>query len=545
MTHRWMRLLSGIIASSAGSAMLHGQQIAYSIPGSSASELAGTVVVRIHDHDLDGVDDLAIGAPGFDCGVLTNCGAVRIASGKTGSLLGFTTGASALERFGSSITAIDDVTGDGIPDLAVGAPGFGGANPNGAIRIVNGSTFISIGIIQGPSVGARIGERVVRLADQNGDGRSEIATGGRGASPGMISGAGSAYVFDPTNGQILKQFDGASAFEAFGTDISTLDDVTGDGRPELVIGSPGDDPFGNNGAGSIAVVDPVGGATLRTFFGLAANDGLGVTCAGLDDLDADGFPDVLGGAPGATVSGMALAGTALALSFVTGAVISRVDGQSPNDMVGRVLARLDDIDGDGVAEFAIGSPSWSVPGKASAGRITLYSGQSHSVLYQFVGAAAGSEYGGFIGPLGDLNSDQRPDFAIGWTAIDTPFPDAGVTEIRLGQSPSLSIVSTGMVGTNFELNLQGKAGNSAFLLVAAAPATIPTVFGLLCLSLTPTPLLVPLPAFSATGSIVVGGTIPPIGAVGPQTAFLQPALVDLQAPGGGWLGECRSLTIFP
>lgn len=545
MIHRWSRLLSVGIASTAGLATAYGQQIAFSIPAASSTEAAGTVVVRIHDFDLDGTDDLAIGAPGFDCGVLTNCGAVFVASGRTGSVLGSAQGGAALERFGTAIAGIDDANGDGVPDLAVGAPGFGGANPNGAIRILSGASLSSIGVLVGPAPGARIGERVLRLADQTGDGRSEIATGGRGASPNGISGAGSVYVFDSGTGAIAKQFHGNSAFEAFGTDIATLRDVTGDQREELIIGSPGDDPFGNNGAGSISVVDPVAGTLLRAVFGTNANDGLGTTCAGLDDLDSDGLPDLLAGAPGATVAGVALAGSAIVYSFTTGSIITRVDGQSASDMCGRVLAGLADLDRDGVLDYAVGSPSWSLPGKANAGRITIYSGKTKSLLYRFDGAAAGAEYGGFIGRIGDLNDDARQDFAIGWPGCDAPFPDGGLTRIHLGQAPSLTITSTGQVGTPFELELLGKAGSPAFVFAAAAPGATMTAFGMLLVSLAPPPMIVPLGPFSNEGRIASAGTVPALGIPGAATIHLQAAIADPNSFAGGWLGQYAPFTVFP
>lgn len=545
MNPRWSRLLPVIVASTAGLASSYGQQIAFSVPSASATEATGTAIVRIHDFDFDGTADLVVGAPGFDCGVLTNCGAARIVSGADGSTLATATGGSALERFGAALAAIDDVNADGVPDVAVGAPGFGGANPTGAIRILSGASFAVIGIVVGPTPGSRIGERVLRLADQTGDGKAEIASGGRGASPNGISGAGSVYVFDSSTGAIAKQFDGASAFEAFGTDVATIRDITGDLREELVIGSPGDDPFGNNGAGSITVIDPVSGIVLRVVFGLNANDGLGSTCAGLDDLDADGFPDLLGGAPGATVAGLSLAGSAIVFSFVSGAVITRVDGQAANDMSGRVVARLSDLDRDGVMDYAIGSPSWSLPGKPSAGRISVFSGKTKTLLYRFDGASAGAEFGGFIGPLGDLNGDARQDFAIGWPAQDTPFADGGVARIHRGQSPALTIASTGQTGTPFLMELIGKASSPAFVLAAGAAGATPTPFGLLQLALMPTPMVIPLGAFSLEGALAFPGTVPALGIPGAATIHLQAANLDPHSFGGGWLGQYVAFTVFP
>ena len=109
-----------------------------------ADDHFGTAVAGIGDLDNDGIPDLAVGVPGND----KDRGGVWIlfldAEGKvqqkqkiaheTG---GFRGGLNDGDRFGRAVAAIGDMNGDGVPDLAVGAPNDDDGSDNaGAIWIL-------------------------------------------------------------------------------------------------------------------------------------------------------------------------------------------------------------------------------------------------------------------------------------------------------------------------------------------------------------------------------------------------------------------------
>ncbi len=125
-----------------------------SIPGQSPfpreGDLFGSAVAALGDVDGDGITDVAAGAPGLDESVDSNHGSVFIlymnrdggvhnSFGLNQSTIAGTDRGLSLDeggQLGYSLAALGDITGDGIPDLAVGAPGNGPDNSR------NGSVFI-------------------------------------------------------------------------------------------------------------------------------------------------------------------------------------------------------------------------------------------------------------------------------------------------------------------------------------------------------------------------------------------------------------------
>jgi hypothetical protein len=116
--------------------------------GLTAITLGGTAYdwfgqdAHVADYNGDGIDDLAIGAPDWDGGQ----GQVVIYFGHTGTglsatpdvtIFGTTTEASL---FGYSVNAAD-VNGDGIPDLLVGAPGTSGGNGAVYLYLASATTW--------------------------------------------------------------------------------------------------------------------------------------------------------------------------------------------------------------------------------------------------------------------------------------------------------------------------------------------------------------------------------------------------------------------
>ncbi|MEL6713882.1 MAG: hypothetical protein AAFP86_08920, partial [Planctomycetota bacterium] len=203
----------------------------------------GRVVTSIGDVDADGQDDYAISGPGVTIGG-NGAGDVRAFSGATGALLwsaqgtgswipcgssGGTTG----DFFGFAMALVPDADGDGLDDLAVGAPFFG--LPNGPCRIPNAGQLTVRSSATGAAIAGRtqtgavgdefVGQAVVRIQDVSFDGVDDYAYR-RGSSIEIIDGAnGSLWISLPLPG-------GSFVFSGAG-------DFNGDGfAGEIAFGSP-------------------------------------------------------------------------------------------------------------------------------------------------------------------------------------------------------------------------------------------------------------------------------------------------------------------
>jgi hypothetical protein len=95
---------------------------------------------------------------------------------------------------------------------------------------------------------------------------------------------------------------GATSLDWAGSAVASAGDVNADGHPDLLIGAPGLDGASSNAGGAYLVLGPVtAGVTLTAadslWVGLANGDDAGSSVAGVGDVNGDGFDDVLIGAP--------------------------------------------------------------------------------------------------------------------------------------------------------------------------------------------------------------------------------------------------------
>lgn len=87
---------------------------------------------------------------------------------------------------------------------------------------------------------------------------------------------------------------------------------------------------------------------------------------------------------------------------------------SPLKGFGKSLARMGDLDGDGVTEYAISSDGfdWGAAGQ-DQGVVRVYSGANGSFLFQIDGPSSGLGFGSAIAGLGDVDGDGKGDLAVG------------------------------------------------------------------------------------------------------------------------------------
>jgi hypothetical protein len=112
---------------------------ALEIPAPSAGDMAGTRIEGGVDLDLDGFADTIVGVDNTD----RNAGAAYVLYGAPEPADALADGVKLWgdapeDKLGSAVAALSDFTGDGLPDLAVGAVGV--HNNRGAVYLVVGQT---------------------------------------------------------------------------------------------------------------------------------------------------------------------------------------------------------------------------------------------------------------------------------------------------------------------------------------------------------------------------------------------------------------------
>ena len=247
----------------------------------SSSETTQTGAgVAMGDLDGDGVDDIVVGAPDWQGNetpfvyiVLDEpVGEVDLAGAAVG-LQGVTD-----THAGSALAVAPDTDGDGLDDLVVGAPDvtFEGTGAGRAYIVPgravwsDGALVDAAGVWEGVAANDRAGESVAGVGDLDGDGLGEVAIGAcqgvytvcgsSGQGPGMVYLLGGGTL-EGTHSladarAVLRGTEGESAA---GAAVSPAGDLNADGRPDFLIGAPDQDgPSGDDEGAAWLILTPEG-----------------------------------------------------------------------------------------------------------------------------------------------------------------------------------------------------------------------------------------------------------------------------------------------
>ena len=396
------------ICSAATAQVVHGPLL-LPLYGDGGGDRFGWSVSGVGDVNGDGFDDFIVGASDDDDNG-GNSGSARVFSGMDGSVLYTFNGDSSSDEFGFSVSGAGDVNGDGFDDFIVGALfDDNNGSGSGSARVFSGADGSILYTFNGDSAGDQFGFDVSGAGDVNGDGFDDLIVGAH-LDDNNGGNSGSARVFSGVDGSILYTFNGDSSDDRFGVSVSGAGDVNGDGFDDIVVGANRDDNNGSN-SGSARVFSGVDGSTLYTFNGESALHEFGRSVSGAGDVNGDGFDDIIVGAPLDNSNGFAT-GSARVFSGADGAVLHTYSGNTWNIFFGWSVSDAGDINADGFDDFIVGVFRDDDNGLDS-GSARVFSGVDGSVLYTFNGEAAGHQFGTSVSGAGDLNGDGFDDLIIG------------------------------------------------------------------------------------------------------------------------------------
>ncbi|MGC9399613.1 MAG: SdrD B-like domain-containing protein [Anaerolineae bacterium] len=469
-----------------------------SVPGSTAAWTAdpvdqadahfGEALASAGDVNCDGKADLIAGAPGFD-NENTDEGAVYVYFGAGGSLS--TTPDWSADptdqddaHFGTTVSPIATGACDGIvagaPDYD--DPGVSWSDGEGIVyafpvytTTLNSARYCTS--MGGTSL-SHWGRALAPAGDVDNDGTDEllvsldrydvmyaISTAGASEAVNLVTYTGYPWC-QFSSGEGLQPID-VQDLSAVGYAAAGAGDVNGDGYADVILGAPYHDGSSTSNEGHAYVyygsphgliptysvtTDGMGNIIARTItedrtvVTGTVGDRFGAAVAPAGDVNADGYDDLLIGAPGADGEADDEGRAYLYYGAPSGLTWMPVWQADPTDaeaaQFGKAVGGAGDVNGDGYDDLIIGAPTLTTT-VAAEGRAYVYHGAtagpgSNPAWTLDPVDEAAAHFGAAVGAAGDVDDDGYADVIVGAPGANDGVTDQGAAYVYRGSSTGLS-----------------------------------------------------------------------------------------------------------
>lgn len=333
--------------------------------------------------------------------------------------------------FGASAAGVGDVNGDGYADALIGAYSTG--QHQGRAYLYLGSAH---GLLATPALtlsapdaaaGDYFGSSMASVGDVNGDGYNDVLVGskcGDGEVPRSSSpGRGYLYLGGPlgleAQPSVVFQDPQPDSKSNFGQSVAAAGDVNGDGYADVIIGAP--NMLHSQGRAYVYLGHPDRPAVTPSLVlddpAATRFDLFGYSVAGVGDVNADGYADVLVGAHGtAHYKGKSYLylGSAAGLTNATRLTVPGPDARE-GDQFGTHGIGLGDVNHDGYADIAISSNATV----DAQGKVYVFFGNKNGIdtrpdlLLDDATGTTQDLFGLSTSSVGDVNGDGGADLLVG------------------------------------------------------------------------------------------------------------------------------------
>ncbi len=264
------------------------------------------------------------------------------------------------------------------------------------------------------------------IGDVDGDGFTDIVTSApTSGATAQAAGGGRVYLYSGKSGKPLWTHSGQGS-DQLGTGLEGAGDVNGDGIPDVIAGAPGSE--------KAYVLSGSDGAELLVLAAAQPGESFGQAVSSAGDQNGDGYADLLVGAPGAREG----AGKVYLFSGRDGAVLQVLDGGRAGDTFGSIVAG---VRAGRATPFTVGAPG---AGPGRTGQVYVYPGMRRDPSFVIESDSSGGALGAmFTSLVGDVDGDHVPDVYASDFANGASGPSTGRVYVHSGATGRRLLQLTG------------------------------------------------------------------------------------------------------